>query len=114
MWLALTLMVIAPPGQAKITAPPCIGTGSRSFARKRDLPAGVERALGGAMAEAGQPFLVSDAGPVSALPDRRFVSARQTGCSLVLRYEKGGYAHFFDTVSVTYAHGRWTAAKRAR
>ena len=108
---ALALAVSAAPpanyGRGADSAQ-CAPTAGRVFARKRDLPAGVLAALGTAMAEAGGAFRVTDAGPVSNLPDRRFVSARQTGCTITLRYEKGGYAHTFETMRLTYALGKWS------
>ena len=75
-------------GQPTGAATPCVK--SRIYSRKRDLPIGAEKSLGARMAEAGQPFRVTDAGPVSNLPDLRFVSARQSHCTITLRYEKGG------------------------
>jgi hypothetical protein len=109
---ALALAVAATPSvrhyEHEAYAAHCVPKGPRVFARKRDLPAGALAALGMVMAEAGGAFQVTDAGPVSNLPDRRFVSARQTGCTITLRYEKGGYAHTFETTKVTYGNGRWS------
>ncbi|MDB5724186.1 MAG: hypothetical protein JWQ16_940 [Novosphingobium sp.] len=109
---ALALAFAASPSashrEQRPVAAQCVSTGSRVIARKRDLPLGAAAALGMPMAEAGGAFKVTDAGPISDLPDRRFVSARQTGCTIALRYEKGGYAHTFETMSLSYQNGRWS------
>jgi hypothetical protein len=101
---------VAVPTEA-VSAPvdePCDQNTRRTFARKADVPAGAMAVFGGDMAEVGSDFQMTDAGPVSDLPGRRFVSARQTGCTISLRYEQGGIAHTFETVELTFGQGQWT------
>ena len=65
------------------------------------------------MAERGAPFEVSDAvGPGPLLPFARFISARQTGCTLEIRYEHGGIAHMFETAILRYQARRWMLVHR--
>lgn len=80
----------------------------RDYARKADLPAGARRILP-AMAERGGRFNVTDAiGPDDRnLPFARFISARQSGCTLSVRYEYGGIAHGFATALLEQRRGRW-------
>jgi hypothetical protein len=86
---------------------------ARNFALKAQLPAGALAVLF-PMAERGRPFQVSDAiGPGPRLPFSRFISARQTGCTLAIRYEYGGIAHGFATATVE-RRGRFWALVRQR
>lgn len=76
----------------------CPFHGLRLFGRMAELPAFAVRALGFPMAERGARWEVGDAiGPGPRLPSARFVSARQTGCTLEIRYEHGGIAHTWET-----------------
>lgn len=81
----------------------------RDFARKADLPAGA-RAILFPMAERGGRFAVTDViGPDQRnLPSTRFISARQSGCTLSIRYEYGGIAHGFATALLEQRGARWT------
>ena len=81
----------------------------RDFAHKADLPAGA-RAILFPMAERGGRFAVTDViGPDERnLPSTRFISARQSGCTLSIRYEYGGIAHGFATALLEQRGARWT------
>lgn len=85
----------------------------RDYARKADLPAGARAALP-AMAERGGRFNVTDA--ISAedrnLPFARFIAARQSGCSLSVRYEYGGFAHGFATALLERRGGVWIMVRQ--
>ena len=85
----------------------------RDYARKADLPAGA-RAVLPAMAERGGRFNVSDAiGPGDHnLPFNRFISARQSGCTLSVRYEFGGIAHGFATALLEQRGRGWVLVRQ--
>jgi hypothetical protein len=85
----------------------------RDYARKAELPAGA-RALLPAMAERGGRFNVSDAiGPGGLnLPFNRFISARQSGCTLSVRYEYGGIAHGFATALLEQRGRAWVMVRQ--
>ena len=89
--------------------------GIRTFQRKADLPGGAAAALGFPMAERGAPFQATDViGPGPRLPGARFVAARQTDCRLVIRYERGGIAHTWETAILELRGNRWVAGARVR
>ena len=85
----------------------------RDYARKADLPAGA-RAVLFRMAERGGRFNVSDAiGPNDRnLPFNRFVSARQRGCTLSVRYEYGGIAHGYATALLEQRGRAWVLVRQ--
>ncbi len=85
----------------------------RDFARKADLPAGA-RAILFPMAERGGRFAVTDViGPDERnLPSTRFISARQSGCMLSIRYEYGGIAHGFATALLEQSGRAWIIVRR--
>lgn len=85
----------------------------RTYARKAELPAGA-RALLPRMAERGGRFNVGDAiGPGEEhLPFARFISARQAGCSLSVRYEYGGIAHGFATALLEQRGRAWVLIRQ--
>lgn len=84
----------------------------RDYARKADLPAAA-RAVLPAMAERGGRFNVTDAiGPDDRnLPFNRFISARQTGCTLSVHYEYGGIAHGFATALLEQRGRAWVLVR---
>ena len=105
---ATLALALATSGSVTASGASCGEQGMRSFARKADLPRGAAAALGFALAERGAPFQVSDAiGPGPQLPFARFISARQTGCTLVIRYEQGGIAHTFNAATLERRGNRW-------
>lgn len=85
----------------------------RDYARKADLPAGA-RAVLLPMAERGGRFNVSDAirpGDRN-LPFNRFISARQSGCTLSIHYEYGGIAHGFATALLEQRGRAWVMVRQ--
>lgn len=103
--LLIALAALA-PSQAQATQG-CIGRQVVAFDRLARLPAGARAALG-AMAERGGRWEPGDAlGPGPQLPSRRFISARQSGCTLVVRYEQGGIAHYQRNAVLTLRGNRW-------
>jgi hypothetical protein len=87
---------------------------ARNYASKAALPPGA-RAVLFPMAERGRPFQVSDAiGPGPRLPFARFVSARQAGCTLSIRYEYGGIAHGFATALLEQRGRAWIMIRERR
>ena len=105
--LTAALAPLPAPALAKGPAQRCAPI-VRTFARKADLPAGA-LALLPRMAERGGRFnLTDDIGTDEAhLPFARFLSARQTGCALSVRYEYGGYVHGFATALLERRSGAW-------
>jgi hypothetical protein len=102
----------APPAAPAPRDGACLLHGTRSFARKSDLPRGALAALGFPMAERGAPFQVSDAiGPGPRLPFARFVAARLSACSLTIRYEHGGIAHTFETALLARRGDNWVVVR---
>ena len=100
------------PGKPAQAQPGCI-SGNRSYARLADLPDGAAAALGFRMAERGQPFQVTDViAPGPRLPGSRFVAARQQGCRLSIRYERGGIAHTYEGAQLERRGNRWVVLKR--
>lgn len=85
----------------------------RAYARKADLPAGA-RALLPPMAERGGRFNPTDVvGPDERnLPFARFISARQAGCTLSVRYEYGGIAHGFATALLEQRGRNWVLVRQ--
>jgi hypothetical protein len=111
--ILLASLAASPAAAATKGGPACAVHGSWAFPRKANLPRGAEAALGFAMAERGQPFEVSDAvGPGPLLPFARFMSARQNGCMLEIRYEHGGIAHTFETALLQYQARHWVLVHR--
>ena len=111
--LLLLNLLVAGSAPAFSQGAPCPGRGILSFARKADLPRGVEAALGFAMAERGAPFQVTDVmSPGAQLPGSRLIAARQSACSLAIRYEYGGIAHGYATALLERRDGRWTLVRR--
>jgi hypothetical protein len=96
--------MLAPTAQAM---PGCIGRRINAIDRLARLPADARTTLG-AMAERGGRWEPGDAlGPAPRPPSRRFISARQTGCTLVVRYEQGGIAHHVRSAILTLRGTRW-------
>jgi len=86
----------------------CSVRGSWTFPRKANLPSGAAAALGFPMAERGANWNATDVvGPGPMLPFARFISARQTNCTLVIHYEHGGIAHSFQDAVLQYQGRRW-------
>ena len=85
----------------------------RTYARKADLPAGA-RALLPPMAEPGGRFNPTDViGPDERnLPFARFISARQAGCTLSVRYEYGGIAHGFANALLEQRGRVWVMVRQ--
>jgi hypothetical protein len=108
--LALGLTPV--PAAAKGPAPLCPHL-VRDFARKAELPAGARAALF-PMAERGGRFAVTDViGPDERnLPSTRFISARQRGCTLSVRYEYGGIAHGFATALLEQRGRAWVLVRQ--
>ena len=104
--LAVALMPL-PAAAAKGPARLCPHL-ARNFARTIELPAGA-LALLPRMAERGGRFNVTDDIDVSEahLPFARFISARQAGCTLSVRYEYGGYVHGFATALLEQRGRAW-------
>ncbi len=103
------LIAAALPAQAQ---PGCV---SRTYARLADLPAGAVAALGIRMAERGQPFQVTDViGPGPRLPGSRFIAARQQGCRLTIRYERGGIAHTYNDALLERRGNAWVVLRPNR
>jgi hypothetical protein len=84
----------------------------RIYARKADLPAGA-RALLPPMAEPGGRFNITDVvgSGEQHLPFARFISARQAGCTLSVRYEYGGFAHGFANALLEQRGRGWTLVR---
>ena len=80
----------------------------RAYGRKAELPAGA-RAVLPPMAERGGRFNATDVvGPNERnLPFARFISARQSGCMLSVRYEYGGIAHGYAIALLELRGTRW-------
>ncbi len=92
----------------------CDAHGSASFKYKKDLPTGAVAALFN-MAEANEPFQAADViQPGPRLPFRRFLSARQEGCAVTVKYEMGGIAHRYGSTVLDYADGKWVARPKER
>lgn len=107
--LALLVAATALPAQAQ---PGCV-SGARPFTRMADLPAGAVAALGFRMAERGQPFQATDdIGPGPRLPASRFIAARQQGCRLTIRYERGGIAHTYELAQLERRANGWVLLRR--
>ena len=110
---ALSALALLATSAAASAAPACNLHGSRSYARKADLPPGVVQALGFGMAERGAPFHATDViGPGPRLPGARFVAARQVACRLALRYEQGGIAHTWNTAILERRGNVWILVRR--
>jgi len=111
---SLLLAAALAPTAAAARAPlqPCSRL-LRTYAHKADLPAGA-RAVLFPMAERGGRFNVSDAISYEDrdLPFARFISARQSGCVLNIRYEYGGIGHGFATASLELRGGVWRLVRR--
>jgi hypothetical protein len=85
---------------------------SRNYARLADLPAGAAAALGFPIAERGAPWNATDVvRPGPRLPFARFISAQGGGCTLTIRYERGGIAHSYDTMTLSRRQEGWVAAR---
>ena len=110
---ALSALALLATSAAAWAEPACPLRGSRSYARKADLPQGVVQALGFRMAERGAPFQATDViGPGPRLPGARFVAARQIACRLALRYEQGGIAHTWNTAILERRGNVWILVRR--
>lgn len=107
--IASLLLIAAFPAAA---APACPRV-ARDYVRKADLPAGARAALF-PMAERGGRFMqTDDIGPgEDHLPFARFISARQSGCSLRVRYEYGGYVQGVATALLELRGGAWVLVRQ--
>ncbi len=87
----------------------CRDAANRRYENKAELPADVlvlmKRA--GRMADAGEPFQVTDAVVDETLPFQRFMFAEQKGCALSLYYERGGRAYGYGHVTFRQAGAEW-------
>lgn len=93
----------------------CADHGAWSFARLANLPHGALAALGFAMAERGAPFeATDDVSYGSRLPSARFIAARQRDCTLVIRYEQGGYAHYNTSATLAWTGRGWVRIEEGR
>ena len=110
--LLLAALAASPAAAAKGPGPLCPHL-VRLYTRKAELPAGA-RAVLFPMAERGGRFLATDViGPDERnLPAARFVSARQAGCTLAVRYEYGGIAHGFATALLEQRGRFWVLVQR--
>jgi len=109
---ALLMLTATVPAQVAAQGG-CAAAGNRVFARKADLPAGAAAALGFNMAERGQPFQATDdIAPGPRLPGSRFIAARQQGCRLAIRYERGGIAHTYNSAVLERRGNRWVVLRR--
>ena len=108
--LAAALAPLPTPASAK--GPQLCPHLVRAYAHKADLPAGA-RALLPPMAERGGRFNATDVvGPEERrLPVARFISARQAGCTLSVRYEYGGIAHGFATALLEQRGRTWALVR---
>jgi hypothetical protein len=90
----------------------CIDSSTTFFKRRADLPRPVLNLINkyGPMADAGEPFEISDAHVADepVLPSQRFISARQSGCDLTINYEFGGRAHGFGYILLHQIGSDWT------
>jgi hypothetical protein len=110
-WLPL-LLALAAPVPAEAMGHLCLPF-SRIYPRLADLPAGAAAALGFPIAERGAPWNATDAvRPGPLLPFARFISAQGGGCTLTIRYERGGIAHSFQTASLARSGTGWTLVRR--
>lgn len=99
--LGLALAPVAPALASGGERPACTLRGVHVYARKADVPRGALAALGIPMAERGARFQATDDIMVGEnLPPTRFVSARLDGCTLTIRYERGGIAHTWNTAVI--------------
>lgn len=105
--LLLALGLIPAPASAGGPAPTCPHL-VRAYGRKAELPAGA-RAVLPPMAERGGRFNATDVvGPDERiLPFARFIAARQSGCTLSVRYEYGGIAHGYAIALLELRGARW-------
>ena len=95
---AMAIMAGSPAAAASDDRPSCTLRGSHVYARKADVPRAAMATLGVVMAERGQPFQATDViMPGQRLPGARFAGARLDGCTLTIRYERGGIAHTWNT-----------------
>jgi hypothetical protein len=109
-WFLLLAAMIAPT-RAAATGHLCLPF-SRNYARLADLPAGAAAALGFPIAERGAPWNATDAvrrGPL--LPFARFISAQGGGCTLTVRYERGGIAHSYETATLARHQQGWVRSR---
>jgi hypothetical protein len=81
--------------------------------RKADLPRPVLNLIekDGPMADVGEPFQSTDIVSNPALPLRRFISAHQYACDLVINYERGGRGLARETILLRQTEGGWIVRK---
>ena len=110
-WLPLLLLSLA-PGPADAGGHLCLPF-SRIYARLADLPAGAAAALGFPIAERGAPWNATDVvDSRRRLPFARFISAQGGGCTLTIRYERGGIAHVFESATLSRHADGWVLTRR--
>jgi hypothetical protein len=108
-WLLILAAAIA-PASAEAKGRLCLPF-SRNYARLADLPAGAAAALGFPIAERGARWNATDVvGPGPRLPFARFISAQGGGCTLTIRYERGGIAHSFNVATLSRREQGWVVA----
>jgi hypothetical protein len=110
-WLLL-LMALTAPIRAEAMGRLCLPF-SRTYARVADLPDGAAAALGFSIAERGARWNATDVvHPGPRLPFARFISAQGGGCTLTIRYERGGIAHSYETATLSRRQEGWVLAHR--
>lgn len=109
-WLLL-LAALTAPASAEAKGHLCLPF-TRIYARLADLPAGAVAALGFPIAERGAPWNATDViGPGPRLPFARFISAQGGGCTLTIRYEHGGIAHSYESITLSRRDEGWAPAR---
>lgn len=109
--LFIAASLVAAPAMSP--AQPCAQSGTRTIARKADLPAGALEALALPMAERGARWQATDMiEPGARLPGTRFILARLRGCHLAIRYERGGIAHTYHTAVLERRSNGWAVLQR--
>ncbi|GAA4818278.1 hypothetical protein GCM10023232_13610 [Sphingosinicella ginsenosidimutans] len=105
-------LAAAPAAAAGTDRPSCTLRGTHVYQRMADVPRGAMAALGVRMAERGQPFQATDViMPGERLPGARFAAARLDGCTLTIRYERGGIAHTWNTAVIERRGIGWVVVR---
>jgi hypothetical protein len=71
-----------------------------------ELPSDIRLVIGPDVSDRGGPFAAGCVSPKGE-PHSRFVSARMSGGTAQVTIERGGIAHYFDTLDFREVNGRW-------
>jgi hypothetical protein len=108
--LGAVLLIAVDESSASVSSPQAACAISRQeFRHKGELPVAIVRMIEqiATMADANEPFQLTDVIIGKKLPFYRFQSASQIGCRLHAHYEHGGRGHGYGSITFIQSSDSW-------